>query len=179
MKQNTNVILIGFMGSGKTSVGEQLASQLLFTFQDTDQLIEEQVGDTIKHVFETKGEGYFRDLETDLLKRLLHEGKKKVLSAGGGVPVREENRKLLRELGIVIYLRASKETLLKRLKGDQTRPLLQGDSLEAKINQLLKEREIIYQETSHIQIDTDHKSKKEIVSEICRSLEVLNEDTSN
>lgn len=172
MKQNTNVILIGFMGSGKTSVGEQLASQLLFTFKDTDHLIEEQVGNTIKHVFETKGEAYFRDLETDLLKRLLHEYKETILSSGGGVPVREENRKLLRELGTVIYLRASKETLLQRLRGDQTRPLLQGASLEAKINQLLQDREVIYQETSHIQIDTDYKSINEIVSEICQSLEV-------
>ncbi|MDF2611929.1 MAG: Shikimate kinase, partial [Lachnospiraceae bacterium] len=107
-----NIILIGFMGSGKTSVGERLAKRLSYQFRDTDQLIESRAGDSINHIFELRGEDYFRTLETNLLLEIKPTLSNTVLSTGGGLPLQEQNTKLLKEIGYVVYLKASKETTL-------------------------------------------------------------------
>lgn len=158
-----NIILIGFMGSGKTSVGQRLAEQLSYQFRDTDQLIEQHAGDTINHIFAVQGEEYFRTMETTLIKKLLPELNNYVLSTGGGLPLKEQNSKLLKEMGFVVYLKASKETTVKRLRGDNSRPLLQGDELEQKVEHMLTLRTPIYEKAAHKIIATDDRSIDEIV----------------
>ncbi len=157
-----NVILIGFMGSGKTSVGERLAERLGYQFRDTDRLIEQRAGDTIHHIFAVHGEEYFRSLETDLLKELKQGLEHSVLSTGGGLPLKEMNSRILKEMGFVVYLKASGQTTLQRLAGDTTRPLLQGEDKEQKIEKLLIQRAPIYEKAAHKVIVTDDRSVNEI-----------------
>lgn len=155
MNLKHNIILIGFMGSGKTSVGIHLAERLSYQFKDTDQLLEKRAGDTISRIFSVHGEEYFRNLETGLLKELVPILNKTVLSSGGGLPIRDQNSKLLKELGYVVFLKASKQTTLSRLKGDTTRPLLQGEDLEKKVEKMLEIRTPIYEKAAHKVIATD------------------------
>ncbi len=157
-----NIILIGFMGSGKTSVGERLAKKLSYHFRDTDRLIEQKAGDTINHIFAVHGEEYFRGLETDLLKELKSSLEHTVLSTGGGLPLREMNSSLLKEMGFVVYLKATGQTTLQRLAGDTTRPLLQGEDKEQKVGRLLAERIPIYEKAAHKIIVTDGRSVDDI-----------------
>ncbi|MDF2512727.1 MAG: Shikimate kinase [Herbinix sp.] len=157
-----NIILIGFMGSGKTCVGEYLAKQLSYGFQDSDQLIEEKTRDSINHIFSRYGEEYFRNLETDLLKEMVPVLEKTVLSTGGGLPIRDENAAILKELGFVVFLKTSKETTINRLQGDSSRPLLQGDELEEKVERMLALRTPIYENTAHDVIVTDGRTVEEI-----------------
>lgn len=164
-----NIILIGFMGSGKTSVGERLANRLSYRFRDTDKVLEQKAGDTINHIFAVHGEEYFRNMETDLLKELLPSMEQTVLSTGGGLPLREQNSKLLKEIGYVVYLKATKQTTLKRLKGDKTRPLLQGEDLEQKVEHMLGLRTPVYERAAHKVIATDDKKVDEIVNLIMES----------
>lgn len=162
--QKHNVILIGFMGSGKTSVGRKLANRLSYQFCDSDQMLEARARNTIAHIFETQGEEYFRNLETDFLKEISVSMKQTVLSTGGGLPLREQNARLLKEMGYVVYLKASKETTIMRLQGDTTRPLLQGDELEQKVERLLTVRTPIYENAAHKIIATDGRTIDEIVA---------------
>ena len=161
-----NIILIGFMGSGKTSVGERLAKKMDYTFIDTDTLIEQNQKDTISHIFELRGEEYFRELETKLIQELSATMQEAVLSTGGGMPLRELNRELLRNLGYVVYLRASTQSTVNRLMKDETRPLLQGENLEERVDRLQKERAPFYTQTAHITIDTDHLTPEEITERV-------------
>ncbi len=161
-----NIILIGYMGCGKTSVGARLSKQLSYDFLDTDAIIEQKTGDTVSHIFATHGEDYFRSLETELLKELLPVLERTVLSTGGGLPLREQNAGLLKELGFVVHLKASKETTLQRLKGDTTRPLLQGEDIEQKVESMLAYRMPIYERTAHAVVVTDGRSVKEIAARI-------------
>lgn len=161
-----NVILIGFMGCGKTTVGLRLSYRLRRTVIDTDKEIERDEKRTISTIFTTEGESFFRDLETSCLKKLIAGTNNQIISVGGGLPVREENRRLLRELGQVFYLRARAETIYERLKGDTTRPLLQGEDPLTKIRTLLQERDPYYRETADVVITVDDKSFEEILREI-------------
>lgn len=160
------IVLIGFMGAGKTTIGKRLAKALSCEMIDTDELIEEKQGRKIAEIFEKDGEEAFRDMETLLLKELAEREDPFVLSVGGGMPVREENRALLRKIGTVVYLKASKKELILRLSGDKKRPLLQGGSLEEKITTLMNQREDIYQETAQIVLLTDRKYPKDVVKEL-------------
>jgi shikimate kinase len=161
-----NIILIGFMGSGKTSVGIKLAERLAFRFADTDQMIEEKCKRTINSIFANEGEAYFRNLETEMVKRLLEEPDHLVISVGGGLPVHPGNAGLLRQLGQVIYLKASKDTIIKRLKGDTTRPLLAGENPEEKIRTLLEYREPFYEAASNLTVITDGRNMDDVIEEI-------------
>ncbi len=161
-----NIILIGFMGSGKTSVGMRLAKNLSYTFLDTDSLIVEKEGRSISEIFETSGEEYFRTLETELLIELNTNLEGAVLSTGGGMPMKEENKKLLRSLGRVIFLDASKETILQRVEGDTKRPLLASSNREEKIQELLMKRIPNYISCAHAMIQTSDKTFQEIINEI-------------
>lgn len=164
--QNKNIILIGFMGSGKTSIGKKLSEISNYQFFDTDHIIETREKDIISNIFQSKGEEYFRQLETDLLRNLKSSLNCSILSTGGGLPLREENAKLLKELGFVVYLKASQETILERLKGDTTRPLLQGEDYETRISLLHKKREPFYENAATSTITTDHRSLDEITMQI-------------
>jgi shikimate kinase len=168
-KLKHNIILVGFMGSGKTSVGIRLAERLSYRFRDTDQVLEQKAGDTINHIFSVHGEDYFRNLETDLLNELRRGMNQTVLSTGGGLPLREQNGKLLKEMGYVVYLKANKQTTVKRLKGDTSRPLLQGEELEQKVEKMLNIRSPIYEQIAHKIIATDDKTINEIVHFIMES----------
>lgn len=161
-----NIILIGFMGSGKTSVGEQLAKRLGYTFKDTDVMIEEKCKKTIHTIFATEGEGYFRKLETQVITELFGALEHSVLSVGGGLPITKGNAELLKRLGQVVYLKTSKETIRKRLEGDTTRPLLAGQDVDKKVKELLEYREPIYEATAQHVVETDDKSIDDIIAEI-------------
>lgn len=163
-----HVILIGFMGCGKSSVGKELALELDVPFIDTDAMIEKQTGRKISAIFRESGEAYFRDLETLALKQLMDSGGRKVIAVGGGLPVRPVNREYLKRLGTTVYLLARPETLVERLEGDDTRPLLQGGELRQKIKQLMNDREEIYLAAADIQVATDGKNIYEIVQEVKR-----------
>lgn len=161
-----NIILIGFMGAGKTSVGQELSFRYQMNLLDTDYLIEEKAGMSISEIFARKGETYFRQLETEVLTELLNKAENTVISVGGGLPMREENRRILKELGEVIYLQVKPDTVLKRLNGDTTRPLLQGENVDEKVKNLLKLRGPVYEEASHRIIPVDGRSLKEIAEDI-------------
>ncbi len=168
--KQTNLVLIGFMGCGKSSVGQYLAQKCGFTFVDTDALIEERAGCKIREIFQEKGEEYFRDMETDVLSELVRTAKRQVIATGGGMPVREKNQKLLRKLGFVVYLSVTPETVLERLQGDTTRPLLQKASKEDELRRLLTERKFVYQMTAHKVVAVDGKTIPEIAAEIHDSI---------
>lgn len=166
-----HIILIGFMGSGKSTVGIGLSYKLQCALTDTDKLIERQEGRSISDIFAREGEAYFRERETALLKTLKQEKARRVFSVGGGTPLGEENRKLLQELGTVVYLKVSPETVYERLKGDMTRPLLQGENPMGKITTLLGEREALYLATADIVVAADKKKPAQIVEEIAELLQ--------
>lgn len=165
-KRKHNIILIGFMGSGKTSVGECLAKRMSYHFLDTDRLLEERAGDTIHHIFSMHGEEYFRDMETELLKEFRNDTDRTILSTGGGLPLREQNAELLRKLGFIVFLKTSKQTTLARLQNDRTRPLLAGEDAEQKVERMLQIRTPIYENAAHLIIETDDKSIDELVRSI-------------
>ncbi|MEG0687434.1 MAG: shikimate kinase [Hungatella sp.] len=165
-----HMILIGFMGAGKTRVGRELADRYQKELIDTDQRIEAIAGMSISRLFEVRGEPYFRMMETKVLEELLHLEAGQVIATGGGLPMREENRKLLHELGTVIYLQVDAGTILQRLQGDETRPLLQGEGAEEKIHALLSDREPIYRGIAHRIVKVDHRTPEEIADEIVQSM---------
>lgn len=166
-----NIILTGFMGCGKTTVGIRLSYRLRRVMEDTDKLIEKEEGRTISEIFKTDGEAFFRDLETECLKKLIRTARNMIISVGGGLPVREENRALLKELGTVVYLRASAKTIYERTKHDTSRPLLQGDDPQGKIRTLLAAREAIYESGADVIIDVDGKDFDTILEEIVEATE--------
>lgn len=161
-----NVILIGFMGCGKSTVGLKLSYRLRKSVTDTDKEIEKAEQRSISDIFSTDGEAYFREKETECLRKLLKTSGNQIISTGGGLPMREENRKLLHQLGQVVYLRAKAETVYERLKYDTSRPLLQGEHPQEKIRSLIAQREQNYVEASDIIIDVDGKDFEQIISEI-------------
>lgn len=162
-----NIILIGFMGAGKTRLGLELAGHQLI---DTDRMIEEKAGMTIAALFEAQGEEVFRSLETQILCQLLEECEGKVISTGGGLPLKEENRRLLRELGTVFYLQVKPETVLKRLEGDITRPLLLGSDRKEKVEALLRERDGAYRQAAHEILQVDEKTPEKLADDIVRRM---------
>lgn len=161
-----NLIFIGYMGCGKTSVGELLAMKLGVAFLDTDQWIEGVQGCSISTIFSIQGEEAFRDMETDCLQYLLKEKTGGVISVGGGLPLREENRKLLKRLGRVIYLKAKPDTIYERIKMDTTRPLLQTANPRERIQEMLQLRESAYLAAADVVIETDRKTLEEIAVQI-------------
>lgn len=175
MKENRNIILIGFMGSGKSSVGVRLSYRLRRTITDTDKMIERLNQMTISEIFERLGEEEFRQMETQCLERLLQEPEVQIISAGGGLPMRERNRELLKQLGTVVYLRVTAETVCMRLASDTTRPLLQGENPEEKVRKLLKERSGMYESAADVIIDVDEKDFDKVLDEILEKIELAGE----
>lgn len=158
-----NIILIGFMGSGKTTIGKALEEKTDMTFVDTDELIEAYEGCKISEIFADKGEAYFRRLENETLKELLESTDNKVISTGGGIITNQDNIPLLKQLGKVYYLKIKPETVVKRLEGDKTRPLLMGENKLVKVEQLMSGRKELYEMAADKTIDTDYLSVNEIV----------------
>ncbi len=160
-----NLILCGMMGSGKTTVGRKLAECMKGCWLDTDGIIEERYG-KISELFERHGEEYFREKETETVKELAKKDGL-VISTGGGLLLKEENVELLKENGIIIFLRATLNTLVERLQGDRERPLLQNSAdLRFRLSQLLEERTPVYERVSDYTVDVDKKTPDEIAREI-------------
>ncbi len=164
MEMKDNVILIGFMGSGKSSVSLKLSYLLKRTVIDTDKWIEQRQKMSVADIFATKGEAAFREMETQCLKELLATAENQIISVGGGLPMREENRSLLKGLGKVFYLKVTPEVVYNRLKGDTTRPLLQVEDPQGKIRSMLKERSPIYESCADVALDVSYKSFDEILA---------------
>ena len=161
-----NIVLTGFMGCGKSTVGKRLAEALSYEFRDTDAMIEENYGKTISQMFAEDGEEFFRIAETELLRRFSTEAEGMVLATGGGMPMRKENATLLRKVGTVIFLEAKIETILLRLENDTGRPLADGEDREARLRPLYEKRFPIYRETADYILDTESKSIDTIIEEI-------------
>jgi shikimate kinase len=157
------------MGTGKTTVGKELAKRLNFTFIDTDEKIEKNTGLTVNDIFKEYGEKYFRRLEHDLIKDISLFNKC-VISTGGGVVLNVENIRLLKQRGVIICLKADYKYLLKRLKTAGDRPLLAGENVDEKVPRLLKEREQYYN-CADIYINIKNKTVNEIADEIIKEIE--------
>lgn len=160
-----NIILVGFMGSGKSSIGRLLATKLGFQFVDTDQLIVQQVGLEISAIFERHGEPHFREAETSALGSLAYL-ERCVVATGGGIVLRERNRALLRELGFVVQLAASEEVILQRVSRNTRRPLLQTADPGATARQMLAERRPFYEQVAQFSIDTSHLNHTQVAETI-------------
>lgn len=165
-----NIILIGYMGCGKTSLGKKLSYKERIALLDTDKMIEQKQGMTVSEIFDEKGEGAFRVMETECLKEIMGYFEKYVISVGGGLPVKEENRELLKELGSVVYLRAKPDTIYERLKNDTSRPLLRGDDPKGKIESMIKQRGPVYELAADCIVDVDEKGYEVITGEILEAL---------
>ncbi|SHI86873.1 shikimate kinase [Rubritalea squalenifaciens DSM 18772] len=165
-----NIVLIGFMGSGKSTVGRELGKLLGYPIVDTDHKIEEQEGLTIPEIFSTKGEDYFRTTETKLIQSLCEEGiSHHIIATGGGLPMREENRPLIRQLGYVVWLQADVDTILNRTSRNSNRPLLQTDNPRKTIEELLEKRNPVYEEVCHLRIRTSNLDIEETAHGILES----------
>ncbi len=164
------IAIIGFMGVGKTSIGEKLSDELNYEFIDTDKLIEKNENQSITNIFKTKGEDYFRTQEKQTLKNLLNNDKH-VLSCGGGIIINNENIKLLKQNFIIVWLFSNIETSIKRIT-DNSRPLINDNSLD-KIKNLYKKRLPLYAKTCDIAINIDNKSIKEISQAIVYEIEMM------
>jgi len=168
--EEKNIIFVGLMGSGKTTIGKQVSKALGMEFFDTDHAVEVKTGVNIATIFELEGEEGFRLREHNLLVDLM-DNQKKVIATGGGIVLKGENRKLLRQLGAVVYLRSNINDLILRLKNDKTRPLIQNVNLDEKFNELFKARDPLYIEVADYIIDTKNKKVSDIKNEV---LELLN-----
>jgi len=166
-----SLVLIGLPGCGKSTVGRSLARRLDLPFADTDQLIEQRIGCSIREFFEREGEARFRDIEQEVLESLA-QAQARVLATGGGAVLRPANRQALRAAGKVIYLRASADELWRRLRHDTQRPLLQVSDPQARLRQLYADRDPLYRETADFVIDTGRPSVPTLVNMILMQLEL-------
>lgn len=164
-----NLYLIGFMGTGKTTVSHSLAELLGYEEIDTDARIACRQNQSIAEIFERSGEQAFRDMETELLRELGRE-RHKIISCGGGMAMRQENVRLMQENGVVILLTALPETILARVRGDNGRPILQGNMNISYIEELLAKRNPCYQAAAEVVVATDLQSPGEIAREIEKKL---------
>ena len=170
-----NIVLIGFMGAGKSTISEFLKTVFAMEVIEMDQIIAERQSMSISDIFETYGEEYFRDLETNLLIEMQSK-KNMVISCGGGVPMRERNVVEMKKNGRVVLLTAKPETILNRVKDNHDRPLLEGNKTVPFIADLMEKRREKYQAAADIVIETDDKSELEICEELVKKLRALDSE---
>lgn len=160
-----NIVLIGFMGCGKSTVGRELHQRLGYPLVDMDQVIEQRAGKPITAIFKDEGEASFRAMETELLRELADPAApRRIISTGGGVVGSAENRALLRQLGYVVWLDAPFEVILDRTSKNRQRPLLHTDDPSARIRELMERREPLYQEAAHLKLDTSGLDSGELAT---------------
>jgi len=164
-----NIILIGPMGAGKSSVGKRLAKQLNRKFYDCDKVLEDRTGVAITTIFELEGEQGFRQRETKILRDLVSH-KNAVIATGGGVVLVPENLKLIKQNGIVVYLQASVNSQIKRTRHDKKRPLLKTQDRHATLQKLANERNAIYEKISDLVVDTNTQSISSSIEQICKQV---------
>ena len=167
MKNLDNIFLIGPMGAGKSTIGRRLARKLKLEFLDSDQAIENRTGARIALIFEIEGEKGFRKRESEIIDELTNQSGV-VLATGGGAVLDPVNRQKLAERGLVVYLRAGLDKLLKRTARDTKRPLLNTDNPRERIKELLNTRTPLYEEIADLIVDTDKQPVSQIVEEICK-----------
>ena len=166
---NYNIFLIGFMGAGKSTISDYLKNALAMDVVEMDQCIVERQGMSISDIFETYGEEYFRELETNLLIEMQSQSNV-VVSCGGGVPMRERNVAEMKKNGRVVLLTAKPETILERVKDNHDRPLLENNKTVPFIADLMEKRRAKYEAAADIVIQTDGKSELEICEELIHRL---------
>lgn len=164
-----HIVIMGFNGSGKTRVGKRLAKDLNLPYLDVDKSIVSHMKMSVNEIYTKFGEPFFRALETREIKELIELDKPLVISIGAGLPIQEQNQKYLKDLGIVIYLKASVETLAKRLEGSSS--FHTGENLPEKIKKLLAVRDPVYEKMSDIQVVTGVKPFEGLICEIKEKLE--------
>ena len=169
INQKGNIILIGPMGSGKTSTGRMLAKEMGYAFADTDEEVTKRTGVSIAYIFDVEGEEGFRKRECLALKECLNDNNM-VLSTGGGIVLSKENRDLLQDRGTVVYLQTSILSQVKRTASTNNRPLLQNNDPEETLEKLMLTRAPLYEEIADITIMTDNKSLQEMSKEIQRAI---------
>jgi shikimate kinase len=173
MTRSENIYLVGLMGAGKTTIGRQLAKSLSVPFYDSDKAIEESTGVDIPTIFEFEGEEGFRDREQKMIKQLTQlEGI--VLATGGGTILREENRRVLKEKGFIVYLQCSVERILERTRRDTQRPLLKADNPRERIESLFTQREPLYLSCADLIVDTGVMQSKAVVNHILEKYRSFN-----
>jgi shikimate kinase len=170
-----NIVLTGFMGTGKTEVGRLLATRLGWSFVDVDALIEKEQKCSISDIFAKQGESKFREIETATIKKV-SKGDHSVIACGGGAVIKEENMKALEGSGVIVCLIATAEAIYERIKHDTTRPLLKVEKPMQRIKELLAQREPYYKRCAFT-VDTTAKTPEEIV-EIIRSFPSISAKTS-
>ncbi len=170
-RQHVRIIFVGLPGSGKTTIGRQLARRLGLPFVDSDQVIEQRLGCSIREFFAREGEDRFRDIEQQVLDELSaqHQG---VISTGGGAVLREANRQHLHDRGQVIYLRSTPEDVFRRVRHDSARPLLQVDDPLQRLRDLYALRDPLYRQTAHFVMETGRPSVATLVNMIVMQLEL-------
>ncbi len=173
-----NIILIGFMGSGKTTFGKKLSKILNKKFIDTDLYIEEAENMKITEIFEKKGEDYFRQKETETAN-MISLKQDLVVATGGGIIKNPSNMEKLKENGIVVYLQSTPENILNNIGKDNSRPLLQGNNKLGKIKTLLEQRLPLYEKYADIKIDVSSKNISQNINAIINKLEEYNENLYN
>ena len=166
-----SVALVGLPGSGKSTIGRQVARRLKLPFVDSDHVIEERLGCSIRDYFEREGEASFRDVEESVIEELT-KLTGRVLSTGGGSVLRQANRQRLHDRGHVVYLRSSPEELSRRLRHDVNRPLLQVADPLGRLRDLYTQRDPLYRETAHFVIETGRPSVSTLVNMIIMQLEL-------
>lgn len=165
-----NIVLIGFMGSGKSTVGRELHARLGYPLTDMDQLIEHTMGKKITEIFKEEGENAFRDFETLQLTEIAKQtDTRHIISTGGGIVIRPQNRSLLRKLGYVVWLHAPEGIIFDRTSRNRDRPLLNEPNARERITSLMAERKPWYAQTAHLRIDTAGLESHEIATGILES----------
>ena len=166
-----NIVLVGPMGSGKTTVGRRLAHELNQDFFDTDHEIISKTGVNIDHIFDIEGEEGFRERESKILENLCQMSNI-ILATGGGIVILSKNRKILQNVGLVVYLFSSVDQLLRRTAKSKTRPLLENSTDRRKtITELVEARDVYYREVASIIVDTTGKKLHEVIKIIKREAE--------
>jgi shikimate kinase len=166
------VALIGMPGAGKSSVGRQLARRLQTSFLDSDHVIEQRLGCSIRSFFEREGETRFRDVEAQIIDELTASASAGVIATGGGSVLRLENRRSLHQRCRVVYLHSSAEDVFRRVRHDGARPLLQVDDPLKRLRELYAIRDPLYRETAHFVIETGRPSVSMLVGNILMQLEL-------
>ncbi|NNE38754.1 MAG: shikimate kinase [Gammaproteobacteria bacterium] len=165
-----NIYLIGPMGAGKTTIGKKLSRKLEMRFFDSDREVEKTTGATINLIFDVEGEPGFREWESRTIEILMKEDNI-VLATGGGAILSEANRKLLKKNGLVIYLEAGPELIMKRTAYDNNRPLLATKDKLKTITDMLNKRNPVYEQVSDFKVNVDKKSTSRVINEICTLIE--------
>ena len=179
-----HIVIIGFMGSGKTRVGKRLAKDFNLPFVDVDRVVSKKMNLTMKEIFDRFGEPFYRALETTVIKALIDDPEQKIISLGSGLPMQEQNEKYIKKLGTVVYLKGSYATLKKRLENSSSNPLsspsirglllensssnplIEGEDREDKIRKLLKQRDPVYAKFADVEMITGDKPFEDLIAQL-------------